>query len=217
MGSSSSAIVYFFVIVYIIIIYFTERRNSTEKYDPKKYIGTSILMIILIIGVELIYGYVTYNPSKFNLFFGVIFTWFIIFTPSFFIYYINPEYSLILNSVFENVIGYLFISSKSNDILSQLNVTNVEETKETSNIKNIVLQINKAQSLFINQLNICNFDELWENLFQPIFQKSNVQNIDESKKTLQMLVREKYIIGKCIWFFYTCIICVTMSTFFMIY
>jgi hypothetical protein len=99
--------------------------------------------------------------------------------------------------------------------MSKLNITNTP-SQDTKEIKNLVLQINKAQSLFINQLNICNFDDLWEYLFQPIFQKSGI-NIGESRATLQKLVREKYIIGKCIWFFYTCIICVTMSNFFMIY
>jgi len=214
-STSSSAIVYFFVIVYIIIIYFSETRNPTEKYDPKKYMGTSILMILLIISVEIVSGYLNYRPSNFNLFFGVIFTWVIIFTPTFCIYYVSPEDSLILNSVFENVIGYSFISTRANEIMSKLNITNTP-SQDTKEIKNLVLQINKAQSLFINQLNICNFDDLWEYLFQPIFQKSGI-NIGESRATLQKLVREKYIIGKCIWFFYTCIICVTMSNFFMIY
>jgi hypothetical protein len=207
--------IYFFVIVYIIIIYFTERRNPEEKYDPKKYIATSILMIMAIICIQLISGYSAYSPSKINLFFGVIFTWFIIFAPTFFIYYISPEDSLILNSVFENVVGYLFISGRANEILSQLNVTSTPNTPDHE-LKNLILQINKAQSLFINQLNVCNFDDLWERLFEPIFQRSGI-NTSESKTTLQILVREKYVIGKCIWFFYTCIICVTMSTFFMIY
>lgn len=217
MSSSSSSMIYFFVIVYIIIIYFTERRNPEEKYDPKKYMTTSILMIMAIMCIQLISGYSAYSPSKFNLFFGVIFTWFIIFIPTFCIYYISPEDSLILNSVFENVIGYVFISSRANDILSKLNVTSATDTSSDAEIKNLVLQINKAQSLFINQLNVCNFDDLWKQLFEPIFKKSGIHNIPECKSTLQILVREKYIIGKCIWFFYTCIICVTMSTFFMIY
>ena len=78
-------------------------------------------------------------------------------------------------------------------------------------MKNPVVRYSYLRQQFANS------DDLWVNLFQPIFENSNVQNIEESKKTLQMLVREKYIIGKCIWFFYTCIICVTMSTFFMIY
>lgn len=215
MSSSSSSMIYFFIIVFIIIIYFTERKNPQEKYEPKKYMATSILMIIAIICIQLISGYSAYSPSKFNLFFGVIFTWFIIFVPTFCIYYISPDDSLILNSVFENVIGYLFISTRANEVLSKLNVTST--TGSDSDIQNIVLQINKAQSLFINQLNVFNFEYLWKQLFEPIFIKSNVANIPQCKSTLQILVREKYIIGKCIWFFYTCIICVTMSTFFMIY
>ena len=112
---------------------------------------------------------------------------------------------------------YVFISGRANDILSKLNVTSTTDTSSDAEIKNLVLQINKAQSLFINQLNVCNFDDLWKQLFEPIFKKSGIPNIPECKSTLQILVREKYIIGKCIWFFYTCIICVTMSTFFMIY
>jgi len=217
MSSSSSSIIYFCVIVYIIIIYFTERRNPDEEYEPKKYLTTSILMIITIICIQLISGYSSYSPSKFNLFFGVIFTWFIIFAPTIIIYYYCPEDSLILNSVFENVIGYLFISGRSNEILSKLNVTNAPaNTPETAEIKQIVLQINKAQSIFINQLNVRNFEMLWTHLFEPIFNISQVE-IGDSKIILQTLVREKYVIGKCIWFFYTCVICVTMSTFFMIY
>jgi hypothetical protein len=199
--------------------------------------------------------------------FAIIVTWFLLFTPTIYFYYFgekcNDFYgkpSIYINSIFENVIGYLFVKNEANNILKKLNIGGTDtDDKSSKNIEMIMLEINKSRAIFINQLNIYNFNNIWEKLFSPLFSKvksyqskSNSEETEETKESkgsegsdikggtketeegedssnselldttddikekLFNLVKRKYIIGKCLWFLYNCIMCLSISLYLVI-
>ena len=86
-------------------------------------------------------------------------------------------------------------------------------------MEQIIIEINKSRAIIINQLTIFNFEKIWQNLFNPIFSTlygSNQSEIDDTKQKLLNLVKRKYIIGKCIWFFYNSIMCLSISLYLLI-
>jgi hypothetical protein len=206
LSSNGLSTLYILTIIYIIALYLSENSNPGQinMIEP---IGLFIIMVL-----EFFIGY-TVTTNTLTLFLAVFVTWVLIFTPTLLIY-MGPLKSLYvdeLNSIFSNVIGYLYVANQASAILSQL-MTEKDTGGDLTETKRIVAQIYKSQNIFINQLTPTNFEYLWKELFSPLFPKDKREEI---KPKLLAITNQKYIIGKCIWYLYTCILAITMSSFFM--
>jgi hypothetical protein len=185
-------------------------------------------IIVSELSVAYAYDFNKNNMATQNLkiLFAVMLTWFFLFIPTIYLYYYekegdyNGKPSVYLNSIFENSIGYLFIKNEANAILSKLNIGKFQNSDQiVKDMEQIVIEINKSRAIIINQLTIFNFNKIWNNLFSPIFSTlygNNAPEIDEIKEKLLNLVKRKYIIGKCIWFFYNSIMSLSISLYLLI-
>ena len=275
MDSAYSSLLYIFILIYIICIYYSE-INEPNSFTTINTMTTSVIKwscLVFLIFAELAMAF-SLNANKENsdlqtvkILFAIIVTWFLLFTPTIYFYYFgekcNDFYgkpSIYINSIFENVIGYLFVKNEANNILKKLNIGGTDtDDKSSKNIEMIMLEINKSRAIFINQLNIYNFNNIWEKLFSPLFSKvksyqskSNSEETEETKESkgsegsdikggtketeegedssnselldttddikekLFNLVKRKYIIGKCLWFLYNCIMCLSISLYLVI-
>ena len=232
MDSAYSSLLYIVIIIYIITIYYSE-KDKPNSITNESSITPSIIkwfcLIFLIFG-ELAMAF-SLNVGKENsdlqtvkIIFAVIFTWLLLFTPTMYFYYfsegkngINGKSSIYINSIFENVIGYLFVKNEANNIFKELQLDPGSSSGaglKDEDAEKILIEINKSRAMFINQLNIFNFENLWDNLFSKLFKKK--ADSSENKNKLSELVNRKYIIGKCTWFLYNCIMCLSISLYLVI-
>jgi len=206
LSTNGLSALYIITIIYIIALYLSENSNP-GKINMIEPVGLFVIMIL-----EFFIGF-TITTNTLTIFLAVFVTWVIIFLPTLLIY-MGPLKALYvdeLNSIFSNVIGYLYVANKASGVLSKL-MTEKDTGGDLKETKRIVAQIYKSQNIFINQLTPSNFDYLWRELFSPLFPADEQ---DEIKTQLLEITNQKYIIGKCIWYFYTCILAITMSSFFM--
>ena len=261
MNSAYSSLLYILVFIYIICIYYSEIDEPNSYIDKTKGLvsGTKWGALFFLILGELAMAYSLDNskddsePQNIKILFAVMITWFLLFAPSIYFYYsgekTNGFYgkpSIYINSIFENIIGYLFVKNEANQIFSDLNIGQFQgDGKTVKDMEKIMIEINKSRAIFINQLNIFNFKNIWEKLFSPLFSelqsnttpvpteaqvnKSPIADakvveepqvggnpIDEIREKLFNLVKRKYIIGKCLWFLYNCIMCLSISLYLVI-
>jgi hypothetical protein len=207
-SSNGLIILYIITVLFIIVMYYSE-INTPTKINYIELVGLFVIMIL-----EFFIGFsITKNVG--TLFLAVFVTWIVIFTPTLLIYLIPMNgYVDELNSIFSNVIGYLFVANEASNILSQLGLEKEgeDEGESIKESKRLIAQINNSKNIFINQLTPYNFDYLWNNLFSPLFKADKREEI---KKRLLDITNQKFVIGKCIWYLYTCIISITISSFFM--
>jgi hypothetical protein len=274
MNSTYSSLLYILIFIYIICIYYSEIDEPNSYIDETKGLVSGIkwgALFFLIFG-ELAMAYSLDHskddsePQNIKILFAVMITWFLLFIPSIYFYYsgekTNGFYgkpSIYINSIFENIIGYLFVKNEANQIFSDLNIGQFQgDGKTVKDMEKIMIEINKSRAIFINQLNIFNFKNIWEKLFSPLFSElqsntisapvtesreqpgeqleeqstkvggtgegditstehSGTGNpIDEIREKLFNLVKRKYIIGKCLWFLYNCIMCLSISLYLVI-
>jgi hypothetical protein len=237
MDSSVSAWLYIIILLYIFCIYYSEVDCPNSYMNENSMVASGFkwffLISIIIIELSIAYSY-DYNKNEsgtenLKILIAVMFTWFLIFTPTIYLYYYggkgggyNGKPSVYLNSIFENVIGYLFVKNEANSIFEKLNIGIFENsTPAVKDMEKIVIEINKSRAIFINQLNIFNFENIWEKLFSHLFaiisgDKENTEALNDIKKQLFALVKKKYIIGKCIWFLYNTIMCLSISLYLLI-
>ena len=207
-SSNGLIVLYIITVIYIIIIYFTEVQSPMKLH----YIELIFLFVIMVL--EFFIGF-SVTTNVLTLFLAVFVTWTVIFTPTLLIYLtpLSRGYVDELNSIFSNVIGYLFVANSASKILSELGLDKEKEGDESIiESKRLIAQINNSKNIFINQLTPNNFDYLWTHLFSALFPESKRSDI---KERLRKITNEKFVIGKCIWYLYTCIIAITISSFFM--
>ena len=237
MDSIVSAWLYIIILLYIICIYYSEvdcpncymNENSMIVSGFKWFFLISIIIIELSIAYSYQYNKNETGTENLKILIAVMFTWFLIFTPTIYLYYYggkegvyNGKPSVYLNSIFENVIGYLFVKNEANSIFEKLNIGIFEtSTPAVKDMEKIVIEINKSRAIFINQLNIFNFENIWKKLFSHLFEiisgdKENTDALNDIKKQLFALVKKKYVIGKCIWFLYNTIMCLSISLYLLV-
>jgi len=59
-----------------------------------------------------------------------------------------------------------------------------------------------------------NFDYLWNDLFSSLFMVPEKEK-EAIREELLEITNKKFVIGKCFWYFYTSILAITISSFFM--
>jgi hypothetical protein len=229
------------IFIYIFLIYYSEKDDPNNIINEKtiSYVKWGILFLIIIIQLSTAVGVNSMDENAESqvgkICIAVLFTWFLLFIPpNIYLYYFteksnnfNGKASFYLNTVFENLIGYLFVSSEANKIFLKLNLMDedITDDKLLIEIKKLQAYWNNDHSRFINQFNIFNFDNVWTNQFEILFRvyeekgkdtdKAKTE-LEEIKNMLFNIVKRKYVVGKCIWFFYNCIMCFTISLFLVI-
>ena len=240
MDSSSSYSTYttpliILIVIYNILIYYSEidEPNSIVNEKSASYIKWLVLIFIIIIqlstSISLNYNSENSQSQIGKIITAILLTWLLVFMPSsIYLYYFtgksngfNGKASFYLNTVFENWIGYLFVSNEANKIFAKLSLLDedITDDKILIEIKKQRIEWNGDRSKLINQYNIFNFDTVWNKNFELLFKiydDKNKSQLDEIKIMLFNLVKRKYIIGKCIWFLYNSIMCLTISLFLVI-
>ena len=298
MNSVYSSWLYILILIYVICIYYSEIDEPNSYIDKNNSIVSGIkwgALFFLIVG-ELSMAYALDHskddsePQNIKILFAVMITWFLLFTPSIYFYYSGEQTngfygkpSIYINSIFENIIGYLFVKTEANEIFSELNIGKFEDDGKTiKDMEKIMIEINKSRAIFINQLNIFNFKNIWDKLFSPLFSQLHPNNtfsqeipilkqkdlgegtvavggggegekgavgkepvgegvesssvrgegevtsntstdhsgsndsLEQIREKLFNLVKRKYIIGKCLWFLYNCIMCLSISLYLVV-
>jgi len=236
MDSSYSSLFFLLIVIIVIFIYYSEINdpNNIVNGTPQSYLKWAFLLL-LIIG-ELTTA-ITLNMNNGNsdsqsnvkICFAVLLTWFLLFTPNIYLYYFseksNDYYgkaSFYINSIFENFIGYYAISSQANKIFLKISLIedDITDDKILIELKKLRIDWNNDRSKLINQFNIFNFNKMWNKYFEPLFKlnqgKGSSNDLEETKKFLFNLVKQKYVIGKCIWFLYELILCLSISLYLVI-
>jgi len=118
-------------------------------------------------------------------------------------------------SAFSNVFGYFFISSKANEIITELmehtevnasidsQTNNAEQASLMKQSANSVLKIIENSGLIINEIVPENFVEYW-NMLNPLMKQKYQNNQDLNiKQQLLDLIVVKDNIGEGMWYIYT--------------
>ena len=231
--SSSDSIfsVFFFILIiaYIIYMYINENDNPTTT-NPLNY----VFWLIIVIG-EFLWGALSYlsgipqSRAFTNSAIAVFTTWTVLFLPMFTMNdstagkFIGLDFAQELNSIFSNVIGYFWVSRQATDILSKLNAINIHNIDGPKNPDLVAAQIlyseiKNNKTLIINQLTPSNFDCQWDTLFKYLFTIAGETDLEKKggiRDQLKSVVLRKYAMGKCFWYFYTAIVCYSLSIYFM--
>jgi len=117
-------------------------------------------------------------------------------------------------SAFSNVIGYFYISSAANTLLSDLlvnsdivaNNSEISEEKQEALEKSasMIMKICGNKSLLINQINPNNFINMWDTMLLPLAKNTLTAEVLKTKKEeLLALVITKDNIGEMVWYIYS--------------
>jgi hypothetical protein len=216
---------YIAIVLYGTSIYFAENKEN-PVYNSLNYVFW--LTIVL---SQFFWGGFSYLAGQPNALgksaLAVFTTWIVLFVPMFTINMGQSSSGLNfaeeLNSIFSNVVGYYWVSREANDILAKLNAIDAQHpttviTQDLISAKILYSEIRNNKTLLINQLTPSNFDCIWNKLFKYLFELAGYKSPEQSNKIrdqLHKIVLQKYAIGKSFWYFYTAIICYSLSIYFM--
>jgi hypothetical protein len=120
-------------------------------------------------------------------------------------------------SAFSDVIGYFYVASSANKVLTELlinkdvkdtlpsDITDEDKTK-MMNAADTIIKICGNTSILINQMVPLNFNEYWEvlkPLMKPQFQEESSEESMKMKNDLFELVVTRDNVGEAMWFIYT--------------
>lgn len=211
----------------------SQRLNDDEykKYVSNNYMYLSIYLLLImviqfIVNASIISntcgGNITENMGAAGLF--TFFPWFLIFGILIVVLILYPGFK----SAFSDVIGYFYVSSSANKIITELlvnkdvknnlqndsltenqsqNEISRSEVEKLENAADAIVKICGNTSILINQIVPSNFEEYW-NILNPLMkQKYQGDNLSgealEKKTELFELVVTRDNIGEAMWYIYT--------------
>lgn len=116
-------------------------------------------------------------------------------------------------SAFADVVGYFWVSSSANTLLTELLINPEIQSKIDGSIEtpeqkialqsaaDTILKICGNTSILINQIVPSNFNSYWD-LLTPLMKKDNSTNIDMKNKLFELVVTRDTI-GESMWYIYT--------------
>jgi len=124
-------------------------------------------------------------------------------------------------SAFSDVIGYLYISSKANEVLNTLLVDknirmdNLQpsEKDKMKDAADLVMKIYGNTSILINQIVPSNYIQMWDQmriLRKPEYQDDNNEKTKALKEQLFGLVVTRENVGEAMWYIYTGILIISL-------
>jgi hypothetical protein len=134
--------------------------------------------------------------------------WLLIFGVMMMILVIYPGFK----SAFSDVVGYYYVSTKANDILTTIlkdsriedtmnpNAT-VEEKKKLESTADAILKIMGNSAVVINQIVPENFIRYWDTL-KPLMKEDYINNTELKEQLFDLVVTRDYI-GEMMWYVYT--------------
>ena len=196
-------------------------QNKYEKYKSKNYMYLAIYLLLVII-IQFIVntsiitstcgGNITDNLGAAGIF--TFIPWTLIFGAIILALSVYPGFK----TAFSDVVGYFYVSSSANKLLTELlidkniqqkidNDTKLtpEQKQNMQNAADAIIKICGNTSILINQIVPNNFNDYW-NILKPLMkEKFHVENAEllEKKKDLFEIVVTRDNVGEAMWYIYT--------------
>ena len=195
-----------------------KNKDTYNSYITSSYIYLAIYVLLTILIQFIVNSYIitskcggtiTENMGKAGMI--TFLPWVFIFGVLVLILIIYPGFK----SAFSDIIGYYYISSSTNKVLTELLMNKdivdklIEETPDKNNTlksaSDIINRICGNSCILINQIAPSNFDQYW-NILKPLMKKTYQTASTETvsiQNELFQLVMTKDNIGEAIWYIYT--------------
>jgi len=196
--------------------------NKFKEYTSNNYMYLAIyLLLVMVIQFMVNASIITTNCGgniTENMGAAGVFTflpWTLIFGVLVLVLSVYPGFK----SAFSDVIGYYYVSSSANKLLTELlidkdvqqkldtdNTLNVQQKEAMQSAADTIIKICGNTSILINQIVPNNFNDYW-NILRPlrkqIYQNEESPETLEKKKQLFELVVTRDNVGEAMWFMYT--------------
>jgi hypothetical protein len=196
-------------------------QNKYEKYKSKNYMYLAIYLLLVII-IQFIVnasiitstcgGNITDNLGAAGVF--TFIPWTLIFGAIILALSVYPGFK----TAFSDVVGYFYVSSSANKLLTELLIDkNIqqkidndskltpEQKQNMQNAADAIIKICGNTSILINQIVPNNFNDYW-NILKPLMkEKFHVESSEllEKKKDLFEIVVTRDNVGEAMWYIYT--------------
>lgn len=224
-----TTILYYFVLCPKLTIDEVNSKDKMGIYEKKKYNSLGIYIFIVITTQFLLNIYAVVNQCGGNIQDNIIesaivtfFPWLLMFGVIVIVIISFPGFK----SAFSDVVGYFYVSSSANNLLTELLIDqNVKEHLDDTNLSDsekdkiaktadTIIKICGNTSILLNRMIPENFNEFW-NILNPL-KKTKYQSVDQGdekyvdpeqslgiKTNLLDLVVSKDNVGEAFWFTYT--------------
>jgi hypothetical protein len=187
-----------------------------KQYMSNSYMFLAIYLLLVIVIQFLVNssiisstcgGNITENMGAAGIF--TFLPWVFIFGVLMVVLIIYPGFK----SAFADVVGYFWVSSSANTLLTELLINPEIQSKIDGSIEtpekkialqsaaDTILKICGNTSILINQMVPSNFNSYWD-LLTPLMKKDNSTNIDMKNKLFELVVTRDTI-GESMWYIYT--------------
>jgi len=221
MATNSYANIVCFLLTTLFYYLCLKPKKTWEKENSESFVNLGIyflliLVIQFIVNASIITSNCGGNISE-NIgpaFMFTFFPWTLLFGAMIVILVAYPGFK----SVFSDVIGYFYVSSSANKLLTDLlinkdvedslpkNMTETEKSK-MMDAADTIIKICGNTSILINQIFPINFNEYWDKLkplMKPEFQTDDSNPATQKMKTdLFELVVTRDNVGEAMWYIYT--------------
>lgn len=187
-----------------------------KQYISNSYMFLAIYLLLVIVIQFMVNssiisttcgGNITENMAAAGIF--TFLPWVLIFGVLMIVLVIYPGFK----SAFSDVVGYFWVASSANTLLTELLINPEIQTKIDGSIEtpeqklalqsaaDTILKICGNTSILINQIVPSNFNSYWD-LLTPLMKKDNSTNIDMKNKLFELVVTRDNI-GESMWYIYT--------------
>ena len=187
-----------------------------KQYMSNSYMFLAIYLLLVIVIQFMVNssiisttcgGNITENMGAAGIF--TFLPWVLIFGVLMIVLIIYPGFK----SAFSDVVGYFWVASSANTLLTELLINPEIQSKIDGSIEtpeqkialqsaaDTILKICGNTSILINQIVPSNFNSYWD-LLTPLMKKDNSTNIDMKNKLFELVVTRDNI-GESMWYIYT--------------
>lgn len=196
-------------------------QNKYEKYKSKNYMYLAIYLLLVII-IQFVVnasiitstcgGNITDNLGAAGVF--TFIPWTLIFGAIILALSVYPGFK----TAFSDVVGYFYVSSSANKLLTELLIDkniqqkidndaklSPEQKQSMQNAADAIIKICGNTSILINQIVPNNFNEYW-NILKPLMKEkyhAESSELLEKKKDLFEIVVTRDNVGEAMWYIYT--------------
>ena len=221
MAINSYGNIFCFLLTTLFYYLFLKPKKTLTKANSESFINLGIyFLLILVTQFTINTSIITSNcggsvrENIGSAFMFTFFPWTLLFGAMMVILLMYPGFK----SAFSDVIGYFYVSSSANKILTDLLVSkdvkeslpeNMDEKEKTKimDAADTIIKICGNTSILINQMVPINFNDFWNKLqplMKPQFQNSDTDPATQKiKKDLFELVVTRDNVGEAMWFIYT--------------
>jgi hypothetical protein len=208
-------------IIGTLLYYYIKQYQTKETLDVNPYTNLGIYCLMTLIVQYLCNVYTTkqkcggaFADNIGGVFIITIIPWIFIFGLMIVTIIAFPSFK----SVFADVIGYLYVSSNSTKVITELLINrdindslesmDREKKKEYEDVSDLILKICGNTGVLINQIVPENFNEYWK-MLQPLMKTKYKGSGEKSSETIELkqklkdLVVTRDNVGEFMWYVYT--------------